>query len=40
MKKYNIANYIRYIEDVKSSMPGDKLYQDYSREELIIKFLP
>ena len=40
MKKYNIANYIRYIEDVKSSMPEEKLYQDYSREELIIKFLP
>ena len=40
MKKYNIANYIRYIEDVKSSMPEEKLYQDYNREELIIKFLP
>ena len=24
MKKYNIKNYIRYKEDVKSSMPDDK----------------
>jgi len=40
MKKYNIANYIRYIEDIKSSMPEDKPYQDYNREEMIIKFLP
>jgi len=24
MKKYNISNYIRYKEDVKSSMPDDK----------------
>jgi len=40
MKKYNVANYIRYKEDLKSSMPKDKPYREYTREELVIKFLP
>ena len=40
MKKYNVANYIRYKEDLKSSMPKDKPYREYTREELIVKFLP
>jgi len=40
MKKYNIDNYIRYKEDLKSSMPEDKPYKEYTRRELIIKFLP
>ena len=40
MKKYNIKNYIRYKEDVKASMPDDKPYNQYTRDELIIKFLP
>jgi len=40
MKKYNIANYIRYKEDLKVSMPEDKAYKDYTRNELIIKFMP
>ena len=40
MKKYNVANYIRYKEDLKASMPKDKPYKDYTRKELIIKFLP
>jgi RNA polymerase sigma factor (sigma-70 family) len=40
MKKYNIANYIRYKEDLKSSIPVDKPYREYTRNELIIKFLP
>jgi len=40
MKKYNVKNYIRYKEDVKSSMPEDKPYSEYTRDELIIKFLP
>ena len=40
MKKYNVKNYIRYKEDLKRSMPGDKFYDYYTREELIIKFLP
>jgi len=40
MKKYNIQNYIRYKEDLKASLPVDKLYQDYTRDEMIVKFLP
>ena len=41
MKKYNIQNYVRYKEDVKRSMPDDKIaYSYYNRDELIIKFLP
>ena len=40
MKKYNIQNYIRYKDDVKRSMPIDKEYVEYNRNELIIKFMP
>jgi len=40
MKKYNIFNYIRHKEDIKACMPIDKDFQDYSRNELIIKFMP
>ena len=40
MKKYNIQNYIRYKEDLKKSMPDDKFYDYYTRDELIIKFMP
>jgi len=40
MKKYNVQNYIRYKEDLKKSMPSEKFYDYYSRDELIIKFLP
>ena len=40
MKKYNVKNYVRYKNDVKASMPEDKPYLDYTRDELIIKFLP
>ena len=40
MKKYNIQNYIRYKEDVKKSMPDHKPYNEYTRDELVIKFLP
>jgi RNA polymerase sigma factor (sigma-70 family) len=41
MKKYNIQNYIRYKEDVKSSMPDEDIdYRELSRDELIIRFLP
>ena len=40
MKKYNVANYIRYKEDLKTSMPDDKPYKDYTRNELVIKFMP
>jgi len=40
MKSYNVSNYIRYKEDLKQSMPEDKFYDYYTRDELIIKFLP
>ncbi len=40
MKKYNIKNYVRYKEDVKACMPDDKPYKEYTRNELITKFLP
>jgi len=39
MKKYNVPNYVRYKEDVKQSMPLDKPYSFYTRDELIVKFL-
>lgn len=40
MKKYNIQNYIRYKEDLANSMPDEKKWDEYSRDELIIKFMP
>ena len=40
MKKYNVANYIRYKEDLKTSMPDDKPFKEYTRNEMIIKFMP
>ena len=40
MKKYNIQNYIRYKEDLKISMPIDKPFNNYTRNEMIVKFLP
>jgi RNA polymerase sigma factor (sigma-70 family) len=42
MKKYNIQNYIRYKEDLKTSICNleGKFYDEYTRDELIIKFMP
>ena len=40
MKKYNISNYVRYKEDLKSVMPEDKPYEEYTRNEMIVKFMP
>jgi RNA polymerase sigma factor (sigma-70 family) len=42
MKKYNIQNYIRYKEDVKTSIMNieGKFWDEYTRDELIVKFLP
>jgi len=42
MKKYNIPNYVRYKNDVKravSRLEG-KMWDEYTRKELTIKFLP
>ena len=40
MKKYNVQNYIRYKEDLKRSMPEIKPFEEYTRHELVVKFLP
>jgi RNA polymerase sigma factor (sigma-70 family) len=42
MKKYNVINYVRYKEDLKRSINGlgELNYNEYTRNELIIKFLP
>ena len=40
MKNYNNNNYSRYKSDVKSSQPEGKLWDEYTRDELIIKFMP
>jgi len=40
MKKYNQNNFTRYKQDVKASQPENKSWQDYTRDELITKFLP
>jgi len=40
MKKYNIQNYVRYKNDVKSCQPKEKQLNEYGQQELIYKFLP
>jgi RNA polymerase sigma factor (sigma-70 family) len=40
MKKYNVQNYVRYKKDLKKSMPNEKDYILYTRDELIVKFMP
>lgn len=42
MKKYNIQNYLRYKADVKTSIANleGKFYDEYTANELIVKFLP
>ena len=40
MKKYNVQNYIRHKEDIKLAMPVNKKYSFYTRDELIVKFMP
>ena len=43
MKFYNVPNYIRYKEDVKQRMKRidmTQVYDEYTRDELIIKFMP
>ena len=42
MKKYNIQNYIRYKEDVKKSISDLEglFYDEYTRDELVVKFMP
>ena len=42
MKKYNVQNYVRYKNDVKTSIANleSKMWNEYTRDELIIKFMP
>ena len=40
MKNYSVQNYIRYKEDIKATMPEFKPWDEYTRDELIIKFMP
>jgi RNA polymerase sigma factor (sigma-70 family) len=42
MKSYNIKNYIRYKKDLEQSIKRvlKKEYKDYTRDELIITFMP
>ena len=40
MKQYNSNNFNRYKRDVKAAQPKQKAWHEYTRDELIIKFLP
>jgi len=42
MKHYNIQNYIRYKKDLESTLARleDKMWDEYTRDELVIKFMP
>ena len=42
MKKYHVQNYIRYKNDVKAAIARleGKMWDEYTREELTIRFLP
>jgi len=40
MKRYNINNYVIYHKDLERSMPEGKMWDEYTRDELIIKFMP
>ena len=42
MKKYHVQNYVRWKHDMGASLKRleDKSWEEYSRDELCIKFLP
>ena len=42
MKNYNVQNYVRYKEDVKDNIEriGRKAFNEYTRDELVVTFLP
>ena len=42
MKKYNIPNYVRYKNDLKTTLANieGKMWNEYTRDEMIVKFLP
>ena len=40
MKKYNIRNYLAYKDDLKVFMPDEMPFNQYTRDQLIIKLFP
>ena len=40
MKKYSIANYVRYKEDIKALKPKGEVWDYFDREEVIHMYLP
>ena len=40
MKQYDSENYKRYKQDVKASQPEGKLWDEYTRDEIVAKFMP
>ena len=40
MKKYSIANYVRYKEDIKALKPKGEVWDYFDREEVIYMYLP
>jgi len=40
MKQYDSNNYNRYKKDLAASQPEGKLWDEYTRDELIVKFMP
>ena len=42
MKKYNVPTYVRYKNDVKTSIANleGKMWDEYTRDEMIVKFMP
>ena len=40
MKQYNSDNFNRYKKDVKASQPEGKFWDEYTRDKLIVKFMP
>ena len=40
MKRYNQDNFSRYKQDVRLSQPEGKSWREYTRDELVIKFMP
>ena len=40
MKNYNSLNYKRYKADLKANQPEPMAWDEYTRDELVIKFLP
>lgn len=40
MKTHNSKNYKRYKNDIRNNHPEGKFWDEYSRDELIVKFLP